>query len=448
MKILELIKCYGVCLNLWFNIVFDLVKKRGKKFLLFLIIKNFICIFVRKMNKNDLLNIVKEYDPPLYVYDGLKIIEQYNKLQNSFSDIKNFHIKYAVKANSNINILKIIKELGGGLDTVSLQEILLGIESGFDPTDIIFTPNGISLNEIEEALPLGVQINIDNLSQLEEFGEKYPEVPVCIRINPHIMAGGNPNISVGHIDSKFGISVHQIPHIKTIIENTSMTINGIHMHTGSDILDVDVFLKAADILFNAVYELDFDIDFIDFGSGFKVPYKEGDIETDIEELGEKMSDKFNSFCANWGKDVALYFEPGKYLVSEAGYFLTKVNCIKQTTSTVFACVNSGFNHFPRPMMYNAYHQIINLSNPTVKERYYTVVGYICETDTFATNMKIPEISEGDILCFKNAGAYCFSMSSNYNSRLKPAEVLYNGFESTLIRRRETFKDLINTQIIN
>ena len=399
------------------------------------------------MNKNDLLNIVKEYDPPLYVYDGIKIIEQYNKLQNSFSDIKNFHIKYAVKANSNINILKIIKELGGGLDTVSLQEILLGIESGFDPTDIIFTPNGISLNELEEALPFGVQINIDNLSQLEEFGEKYPEIPVCIRINPHIMAGGNDNISVGHIDSKFGISIHQLPHVLRIVENTNLKINGLHMHTGSDILDIDVFLRGAEILFDVARSFN-GLDFIDFGSGFKVSYKEGEDETDIEELGNKLSKRFNEFNEEYGKELSLYIEPGKFLVSEAGYFLVKVNSIKQTTSTVFVCVDSGFNHFPRPMMYNAYHQIINLSNPTVKERYYTVVGYICETDTFATNMKIPEISEGDILCFKNAGAYCFSMSSNYNSRLKPAEVLYNGFESTLIRRRETFKDLINTQIIN
>jgi len=399
------------------------------------------------MNKNDLLNIVKEYDPPLYVYDGIKIIEQYNKLQNSFSDIKNFHIKYAVKANSNINILKIIKELGGGLDTVSLQEILLGIESGFDPTDIIFTPNGISLNELEEALPFGVQINIDNLSQLEEFGEKYPEIPVCIRINPHIMAGGNDNISVGHIDSKFGISIHQLPHVLRIVENTNLKINGLHMHTGSDILDIDVFLRGAEILFDVARSFS-GLDFIDFGSGFKVSYKEGEDETDIEELGNKLSHRFNKFNEEYGKELSLYIEPGKFLVSEAGYFLVKVNSIKQTTSTVFVCVDSGFNHFPRPMMYNAYHQIINLSNPTVKERYYTVVGYICETDTFATNMKIPEISEGDILCFKNAGAYCFSMCSNYNSRLKPAEVLYNGFESELIRRRETFKDLINTQIIN
>jgi len=399
------------------------------------------------MTTEELLHITYHHDTPCYVYDTLKIVDQFNRLKHSFKEVKNLKINYAVKALSNINILKLMKSLNSGLDTVSIEEIQLGLLAGFNPSDIIFTPNGVSLNELEEAATLGVQINIDNLSILEEFGGKYPNVPVCIRINPHIMAGGNYNISVGHIDSKFGISVHQIPHIKTIVENTCMTINGIHMHTGSDILDVDVFLEAAEILFNAVYELDFDIDFIDFGSGFKVPYKEGDIETDIEELGEKMSDRFNSFCANWGKDVALYFEPGKYLVSESGYFLVKVNSIKQTTSTVFACVDSGFNHLIRPMFYNASHEIINLSNPTGKERFYSVVGYICETDTFATNIKIPEISQGDILCFKNAGAYCYSMSSNYNSRCRPSEILWNGVKSFLIRRRETIDDILSTQLI-
>jgi diaminopimelate decarboxylase len=401
------------------------------------------------MTAEELLKIANTHECPLYVYDSNKIIDQYHKLTDSFSKIRHLKIKYAVKALSNLHILKLIEKLGGGLDTVSIEEIKLGLMADFDPKEIIFTPNGVSFSELEEAASLGVQINIDNLSMLEEFGSKYPLHPVCIRINPHVMAGGNPNISVGHIDSKFGISVHQIPHIKTIVENTGMIINGIHMHTGSDILDVDVFLEATEILFNTVYELYgscFNLEFIDFGSGFKVPYRDGDIETNIEELGQKMSNRFNGYCEKWRRNVALYFEPGKFLVSEAGYFLVKVNSVKQTTSTVFACIDSGFNHLIRPMFYNAHHDIINLSNPAGKERFYTVVGYICETDTFATNVKIPEINEGDILCFKNAGAYCYSMSNNYNSRLKPAEVLWDGINSKLIRRRETINDLIKTQV--
>ena len=398
------------------------------------------------MTTNELLHITYKHHCPVYVYDSLKIIDQYNKLKTSFNKIKHLKINYAVKALSNITILKLMKSLNSGLDTVSLEEIQLGLLAGFHPQDIIFTPNGVSLNELEEAATLGVQINIDNLSLLEQFGSKYPNTPVCIRINPHIMAGGNNNISVGHIDSKFGISIHQLPHILRIVMNTNMRINGIHMHTGSDILDIEVFLNASEILFDVAHNFN-DLEFIDFGSGFKVPYKIGDIETDINELGEKMSTRFNKFCNSYGKEISLYFEPGKFLVSEAGYFLVKVNSIKQTTSTVFACVDSGFNHLIRPMFYNSYHDIINLSNPTGKERFYTVVGYICETDTFATNMKIPQINEGDILCFKNAGAYCYSMSSNYNSRCKPAEILWDGTEPILIRRAETFEDLITTQII-
>lgn len=397
------------------------------------------------MNSEQLLHIADLYESPVYVYDSEKIINQYNRLKNAFSNVNNLRLNYAVKALSNISVLKLFKTLNSGLDTVSIQEVQLGLKAGFEPESIIFTPNGVSLEEIEAVAALGVQINIDNLSILEQFGTKHPNIPVCIRINPHVMAGGNTNISVGHIDSKFGISIHQIPLLLRIVENTGMTINGIHMHTGSDILDIDVFLYASEILFETAKNFK-NLDFIDFGSGFKVPYKSGDIETNIEELGEKLSARFNTFCENYGKELTLAFEPGKFLVSEAGVFLAKVNVVKQTTSTVFAQVDSGFNHLIRPMLYGSQHEIINISNPEGRERFYSVVGYICETDTFANNRRISEISEGDILCFKNAGAYCFTMASNYNSRYRPAEVLIHNGEAHLIRKRETFEDIIKNQI--
>jgi len=393
-----------------------------------------------------LLKISEKYKSSVYVYDGEKIKTQYNRLKKAFSSIKKLKINYACKALSNISILNFIRKLGSGLDTVSIQEVELGIKAGYNPKNIIYTPNGVSIEEIEKVSKMGVQINIDNLSILEQFGTKFPKTPVCIRINPHIMAGGNSNISVGHIDSKFGVSVHQIPHVLRIVKNTSMRINGIHMHTGSDILDVDVFIHAAEILFNTALKFK-NLEFIDFGSGFKVPYKIGDIETNIEELGEKLSKRFNDFCKNYGKDIELAFEPGKFLVSSAGYFLTKVNAIKQTTSTVFAQVDSGFNHLIRPMFYGAHHEIINISNPKGKNRFYTVVGYICETDTFCNNRRISEISEGDTLAFKNAGAYCFTMSSNYNSRYKPAEVLFYNNKDHLIRKKENMIDILNNQIL-
>jgi len=397
------------------------------------------------MKSENLLNIANEFGSPVYVYDAHKIEAQYNRLTTAFKTVKKLKINYAAKALSNISVLKFINSLGAGLDTVSIQEVKLGLHAGFKAKDIIYTPNGVSLQEIEDVTKLGTQINIDNLSILEQFGNKHPNIPVCIRINPHVMAGGNTNISVGHIDSKFGISIHQIPHILRIVENTGMNINGIHMHTGSDILDIDVFLYASEILFETAKNFK-DLEFIDFGSGFKVPYKEGDIETNIEEFGEKLTARFNTFCKNYGRELTLTFEPGKFLVSEAGMFLTKVNVVKQTTSTVFAQIDSGFNHLIRPMLYGAQHEIENISNPEGRERFYSVVGYICETDTFANNRRISEINEGDILSFKNAGAYCFTMSSNYNSRYRPAEVLWYNNKAHLIRKRECFDDLLSNQI--
>ncbi|WP_224489360.1 diaminopimelate decarboxylase [Robertkochia flava] len=397
------------------------------------------------MNNSDLLNIAQEHGSPVYVYDADKIASQYHRLTSAFSGVSKLRLNYAAKALSNISILKLMNSLGSGLDTVSIQEVEMGLLAGFSPDSIIYTPNGVSMEEIEMVAKKGVQINIDNLSILEQFGSKHPKVPVCIRINPHVMAGGNANISVGHIDSKFGISIHQMPHLLRIVENTGMHINGIHMHTGSDILDIEVFLYASEILFDTAKHFD-NLEFLDFGSGFKVPYKPNDIETDIEELGTKLTEKFNAFCKETGKELTLAFEPGKFLVSEAGYFITKVNVVKQTTSTVFAQVDSGFNHLIRPMFYNSYHHIFNLSNPEGKERFYSVVGYICETDTFANNRRIAEINEGDLLCFRNAGAYCFSMASNYNSRYRPAEVLWYNGKAHLIRKRERFEDLLRNQV--
>ncbi len=397
------------------------------------------------MEVKDLLSIAHTYGSPVYVYDANKISAQYERLTKAFAAVPSLRINYAMKALSNVSILKLMRKLGAGLDTVSIQEVKLGLHAGFAPEQIIFTPNGVSMEEIEEAASLGVQLNIDNLSILEQFGSKHPQVPVCIRINPHVMAGGNSKISVGHIDSKFGISIHQIPHILRIVENTKMHINGIHMHTGSDILDIDVFLYAAEILFDAAKHFR-ELKFIDFGSGFKVPYKEGDIQTDIEELGEKLSQRFLEFCKLYGRNLTLAFEPGKFLVSEAGFFLVKVNVVKQTTSTVFAGIDSGFNHLIRPMFYGATHFIENISNPEGKKRFYSVVGYICETDTFASNRQIAEISEGDILCFRNAGAYCYTMASNYNSRPRPAEVLWIDGQAKLIRKAETLEDLLCNQV--
>lgn len=388
--------------------------------------------------------LCSKYELPLYVYNGDAMITQLQKLKNAFS-IEHLKVNYACKALTNINILKLFQKGGTGLDTVSIQEVWTGLRAGFSPHDIIYTPNCVSMDEIKMAVNEGVKINIDNLSILEQFGHEFPHIPVCLRVNPHIYAGGNKNISVGHVDSKFGISIYQIPHAKRIIETTGLKIEGLHMHTGSDILDIEVFLQGVDILFDITRKFE-TIQYIDLGSGFKVSYKQNDLYTDIDQLGQMLSEKFNEFCTEYGRTLELVIEPGKFLVSNSGYFFAKVNVIKQTTSTVFAGIDTGFNHFIRPMLYNAYHQITNISNPGGKQRIYTVVGYICETDTFGWNRKLDEVKEGDILAFKNAGAYCFSMSSNYNSRFRPAEVLIYKGKDYLIRKRESMDDLLKNQI--
>lgn len=391
------------------------------------------------------IQLAERYDSPLYIYESARMVQQFDRIRNAFPDVK-VRINYACKALTNINILRLFRSLGSGLDAVSIQEVKLGLHAGYAPEDILYTPNCVSMEEISQAVDAGVRINIDNISVLEEFGHKYgSRVPVCIRINPHILAGANHKISTGHIDSKFGISIYQMPHVHRIVEANKMHIEGIHMHTGSDILDVDVFLRGADILFETAKSFP-ELEYVDFGSGFKVAYRTDDVFTDIESLGEHLSLRFKEFCKEYGKEIELVFEPGKYLVSEAGYFVARVNVIKQTTSTIFAGLDTGMNHFIRPMFYDAYHDIINISKPEGKTRIYTVVGYICETDTFGWNRKITEASEGDYLLFKNAGAYCYAMSSNYNSRYRPAEVLVHKGKDHLIRKREEMEDLTRNQI--
>ena len=393
----------------------------------------------------DTLDICNEFQTPLYVYDADKILSQYKKLKNAFKDA-DVKIKYACKALTNISVMKLLRKAGAGLDVVSIQEAWLGIKAGLQPNEILFTPICVSFEEIQMAVELGLMINIDNISILEQFGNVYGNaVPVCIRVDPHIVAGGNAHIQTGHIDSKFGISIHQMRHLHRVIESHNIHVIGLHMHSGSDILDARVFIQGAELLFDAAFNFK-DLQFIDFGSGFKVAYKDDDVTTDIEELGKEMTRRFTEFCAEYGRKLELWFEPGKFLVSEAGYFFVKVNVIKQTTATVFAGVDSGQNHLLRPMFYDAYHKITNVSNPEGTPRVYTVVGYICETDTFAWDRKLNEVREGDVLCFHNAGAYGFSMSSNYNSRFRPAEVLVHKGKAHLIRKRESLDDLLRNQV--
>lgn len=398
-----------------------------------------------QLTPSQLVQLAGEFGTPLYVYHAEKIKEQYDKLRQAFTAVPT-RFFYACKALTNINILKYINTLGAGLDCVSINEVKLGLKAGFEPKNILYTPNCVDFAEVMEAKDLGVNINLDNISLLEQFGNRFGgSYPVCIRLNPHIMAGGNFKISTGHVDSKFGISIHQLRHIERVVKTFGMRITGVHMHTGSEIKDIGVFLEGLEVMFSMATHFP-DLTFIDLGSGFKVPYQSSDTETDVALLGKKVSAAFAAFEKETGKKLEVWFEPGKYLVSQAGYFIVKANVVKQTPATVFAGVNSGFNHLIRPMFYEAYHHIQNISNPDGPERIYTVVGNICETDTFAWDRKLNEVREGDYLVFYNAGAYGFEMSSNFNSRLKPAEVMLKNGKAHLIRRRDVFEDLLKNQV--
>ena len=384
--------------------------------------------------------LVNEFGSPLYAYDGATIAGQYNRLVSAFSRVP-LKVHYAMKANSNPAVIRKLHELGAGIDAVSLPEVEIALRCGVDPGEILYTPNCVAFDEVATVVEKGVLVNVDSIPILEQFGQTFGERPCAIRVNPHILAGGNAHIQTGHIDSKFGISIHQMRHVRRIVDAYGMKITGLHMHTGSDILDAESFIAGAEVLFSVASEFP-DLTFIDFGSGFKVPYRADDVSTDVEDLGERLSARFMEFCTEYGRDLELWFEPGKFLVSESGALLTKVTLVKPTPSCVFLGTDSGMHQLLRPMLYDAWHTIVNAERSEGTERIYTVVGCICETDTFGADRKLVEAQEGDILAIKNAGAYGYAMSSNYNSRPRPAEVIVEDGVAQLIRSRETIEDLL------
>jgi diaminopimelate decarboxylase len=399
-----------------------------------------------------LTDLAKEFGTPLYVYDANKIREKISVLRAAFEGI-DLTIKYAVKANTNLSILRLMKENGVDMDVVSPQELEMGLIAGYDGSNITFTPSGVHFSEIEYAVSKGAIVNLDNLSVLEKFGATYGSSQPClIRIKPHVFGGGNEKIMTAHPESKFGISIHQKAEILAIIKKYDMQVIGLHQHTGSDIKDGKTFEQAASALFDFAYDFK-DLQIIDLGGGFKVPYSPEDPGVNMKEVGQIMSNAFLTFCAKYGRKLRLWVEPGKFLVSEAGTFLAETNVVKLDPVKTFVGINTGLNHLIRPMMYGAYHYIFNASNQdTSKQSAYRVSGYICETDTFSFDFKgkenerlLNEVKEGDIIAMANAGAYGFTMASHYNSRFLPAEVLVDGGVARVIRKRETMEDLLKNQ---
>jgi diaminopimelate decarboxylase len=393
-----------------------------------------------------LRQLADEFGTPLYVYDGEKIAEQYQLLQSAFNSAST-RFFYACKSLTNVNILRLIKNLGCGIDCSSINEAYLAIQAGCSPNNILYTSNGIAFEEIVAATELGIHINIDSLSNLEKFGARFGHsYPVGIRLRPNIMAGGNLKISTGHEKSKFGIPLEDIQLVLDLVKTHNLQISGLHVHTGSEIKDVSVFLQVARLLIDLIPNFP-ELTCIDLGGGFKVPYRDNETGTDLKELGTKTAEILAEIQTKYSKQLEIWFEPGKFLVSECGYLITQVNVLKQSGPILFAGINSGFNHLIRPMFYDAYHRIKNISHPNDREKIYTITGNICETDQFAENRALAEIREGDYLVFYNAGAYGYEMASNYNARFKPAQVLLENGTSRLISRRDTLDDLLRLQIL-
>ncbi len=387
----------------------------------------------------------QQFGTPLYVYHAEKIEQQYQNLLAHFSATQT-RFFYACKALTNIHILKVIKNIGCNIDCSSINEVKLALHVGFSPNNILYTSNSVSFDEIVTAVELGVNVNIDSLSNLEKFGQKFgASKAVGVRIRPDVMAGGNLKISTGHDKSKFGIPVAQLEALKLIQEKYQINIRTLHIHTGSEIKDVAVFMKSAEV-FDVLLPHFPTVEVLDFGGGFKVPYEPGEQGTDMASLGKEVNKALEQLSEKYGRSLTAWFEPGKYMVSEAGFFIAKVNVLKTSVDIKFAGLNTGLNHLIRPMFYDAYHHIDNISSPEKPLKQYAVVGNICETDTFAWDRPIPEITEGDLLVFYNAGAYGYEMASNYNARFKPAQVLYQGGEAKLISRADQFEDLLSLQV--
>jgi len=397
------------------------------------------------------LHLIEEFKSPLYVYEEDTLRMRARELQEAIT-YENKMIKYACKANTNIQIMKILREEGMGIDAVSPGEIYAALKAGFEKSTILFTTNNAAWDEIEFAVSKGVMVNIDSLSQLEQFGEYFPGREVCVRINPNVGAGHHNHVITGGPESKFGIHYGKVREIKRIARDAELNICGVHQHIGSGILVPDMFIRAMDVLLDVAEKFD-ELSFVDFGGGIGVPYRESDRRIDVGVLGRKIAEEFRRFAERYGMPLKLVIEPGRYLVAESGFLLATVTSVKQGEAHRFIGVDTGFNHLVRPAMYGSYHQILHATDPLGKTGLQTVAGYLCESgDTFTRDengiqdRELPLFEEGDIVCICNAGAYGFSMSSQYNSRPRPAEVLVKDGRARLIRRREQVESLFTDQV--
>lgn len=397
-----------------------------------------------RLNRELLLEAARSFGTPLFVYDQDLILERYREVL-TFTPWPQVKILYAMKANYNPEILRLLQNAGAGIDAVSAAEAILALKCGFSAEQILFTANNLTEREMRLAYALGVLFNIDDISTLRRFGEIFPESDLCLRFNPEVVAGENAKVQTGGEFSKFGLLFEQISEVREVTARHGLRVVGLHIHTGSGIKEKSKFLHALDNLLKVADRATFpDLRFIDCGGGLAVPYRPGEERVDYPVLGKELAARFAAFCNRYGRDLDLLFEPGKYLTAEAGSLLVQVVTVKRTRRKTFAGTDSGFPHLIRPVLYGAYHHIVNLSNPDGDLQSYDVCGNICESgDLFASDRLLPEIRPGDILQIQNAGAYCYSMGGLYNLRPMPAEALVGKGALRLVRRRASEEDLVD-----
>jgi diaminopimelate decarboxylase len=360
-----------------------------------------------------------------------------------------FAVNYSAKANCNLALLKIVREEGVHVDAMSPGEIYVELEAGFKENEILYIGNNVSGEEMNDVIVQGILVSVDSLSQLELFGRLNPGGQVAVRFNPGIGIGHHAKVITGGEKAKFGIVTKDIPQVKKIAAQYSLQIIGINQHIGSLFLDSDAYISGVQELL-AIATNFVNLDFVDFGGGFGIPYHTENVESrlDLAELGKKLDLVLEEWVKEYGKAITFKVEPGRYLVAECGVLLGSVYATKTNYNIKYIGTDLGFNVLMRPVLYDAYHEIEVYPHDgrhAEKWEEVTIVGNICESgDMIAPNRQLPEIREGDVIGILDAGAYGYVMSSNYNNRLRPAEVLIreNG-EDRLIRRRESLKDLLS-----
>ena len=399
------------------------------------------------ISNTKLLELAAHYGTPLFVYDGEQVINCYRDLYD-FIPCPTLQIHYALKANYNIGLLKLLRDAGSGIDAVSPAEVELALRLGFAKDKIIYTANNMTDAEFAEVYAAGVVMNIGELSRLEKVAANYPGSRVCLRFNPDVKDGDSEKTMTAGDLTKFGILLDDVDKVLEIVKKGNLHVVGLHEHTGSGLQKAESVYQSMRNLMQIATPANFpELEFLDFGGGFKVPYMPDEKRIDYIAMGKEIVNIFENFCKSYGKELKMYFEPGKYMVAESGHLLIEVNTIKKNrTRTIVGC-NSGFPQLIRPVLYNAYHHIINLSNPDGELNKYDICGNICETgDRFAEERMLPEIREYDILEIQNAGAYCYSMGSIYNLRPMPSEAVFENGELRLVRKAQTNAELVKELI--